>query len=305
MERITSLARQEILALKLLKQLCILWANIISPVLIAIVLTFRETIYSAGSGLFWLLIVSLVFLQISTAVVNLIGGQLIQEAYFEAKNIADENQELKWKVHYLTVEIDYLNTLRASAAAWLEMERQYLELKINSLDQFRDLLWNFLAIVVEAREKFFGVEASELWNFVIYVYSQNLDRLIPVWREKSHLHPSQGLGRHWKPGQGHVGKAFVDCNSKITGDATDPTVANLMAPPASLIQYYDQTVYRSFASIPIKLVNTEKQPFGVLVATSDRVDRFNKANCLILNYLASALANVIHLKQIKYDELHQ
>ena len=66
-----------------------------------------------------------------------------------------------------------------------------------------------------------------------------------------------------------------------------------MAPPASLIQYYDQTVYRSFASIPIKLVNTEKQPFGVLVATSDRVDRFNKANCLILNYLASAVKSIL------------
>ena len=305
MKRITTLARQEVWALKLLKQLCLLWANVISPVLIAIVLTFRETVYSAGVWLFWLLIISLVFLQIATAAINLLGGQLIQEAYFEAKDIADENQELKRKVDYLTKEIDYLNTLRASAIAWLEMERQYLELEIDSLEKFRNLLSNFLAIVVEAREIIFGVEASELWNFVIYIYSRSFNQLVPVWREKSHLHPSQGLGRNWKPGQGHVGKAFVDCNSKIIGDATDPTVANLMAPPASLIQPYDQTVYRSFASIPIKLVSTEEQSFGVLVATSDRVDRFNKANCLILNYLASALANVIHLKQIKYDELHQ
>ena len=243
MKRITSLARQEILALKLLKQLCILWANIISPVLIAIVLTFRETIYSAGVWLFWLLIISLVFLQIATAAINLLGGQLIQEAYFEAKDIADENQKLEQENQYLFRKVEYFTTLQAAATAWLEIEKQYLNQQVSTEVEFKELLQKFLVLVVEGREEFFGFQASELWNFVVYVYSRNLEQLVPVWREKSHLHPSQGLGRQWRAGQGHIGKAFADGTSKITGDATDPSVANLMAPPANLTQPYDSTAH--------------------------------------------------------------
>jgi GAF domain-containing protein len=103
--------------------------------------------------------------------------------------------------------------------------------------------------------------------------------------------------RTWKQGQGHVGKAFSDGTAKITGDALDPNVASLMSPPSTLARGYDRQAYRSFASIPIVLENDLETVYGVLVATSDEVNRFNKFNCLILQHLADTLASVIVLER--------
>ena len=75
-------------------------------------------------------------------------------------------------------------------------------------------------------------------------------------------------------------------------------LAALMSPPTSLIREYDRQVYRSFASIPIVLENEPEEPLGVLVATSNQVNRFNKFNCLILKHLADTLAGVIVLGDI-------
>jgi GAF domain-containing protein len=64
---------------------------------------------------------------------------------------------------------------------------------------------------------------------------------------------------------------------------------------------YDKETYRSFASIPIGPIDENSQPFGVLVATSDQINRFYKGNCLILTHVADTLANVIHLIELSTD----
>ncbi len=95
-----------------------------------------------------------------------------------------------------------------------------------------------------------------------------------------------------------MGKAFIDGNAKITGNALEPNTASLMSPPQNLKRSYDETTYCSFASIPIMLENETEKVLGVVVATSNKVNRFNKFNCLILKHLADTLANVLILKNI-------
>ncbi len=70
---------------------------------------------------------------------------------------------------------------------------------------------------------------------------------------------------------------------------------------------YDETAYRSYASIPILLDETDgatDEPIGVVLATSDRKDRFNKANCQILKQLAKVLFNILSFleKEAKAQE---
>jgi hypothetical protein len=141
-------------------------------------------------------------------------------------------------------------------------------------------------------EQIFDMNASEMWNFAVYVYSKERNSLEPIWRRKHRNHPSSAEGRCWVPGQGHVGKAFVDNELKITGDATHEKVAAMMRPPANNMRSYDHTVYRSFASIPFG-DDGDGDPCGVLVATSDHVDRFNDTNAEILRQAAAVLGTVI------------
>lgn len=125
------------------------------------------------------------------------------------------------------------------------------------------------------------------------MFDSKSNRLRLVWREKHPRHPSAGTARSWSVGQGHVGKAFANREALITGDATNPEIAPLLAAPAGLAREHDAIAYRSIASIPIDGADEKADPVGVIVATSNRAGRFNQANCLILRHAAAVLASVV------------
>ncbi|MDP9837627.1 hypothetical protein J2T09_002379 [Neorhizobium huautlense] len=148
-----------------------------------------------------------------------------------------------------------------------------------------------------------GFEASERWSIGVYLYFPDKDQLQQIWREKSRNHPSGEVGRSWGRGQGHVGKAFVDGKPIITGDAAHPDVIQLCGAPAMLHQNYDVEIYRSFASIPIGPFDEEGAlPYGVLVATSDRQDRFDADSGLLLMHFADSIGVVIALGEFSAVE---
>lgn len=147
----------------------------------------------------------------------------------------------------------------------------------------------------------FGFSASECWNFAVYLYSEKRDALVPIWREKSAIHPSQSMGREWAPGQGHIGKAFVDTKPLVTKDAYQAEVAQFCTAPRDKEAAYDSLAYRSFASIPIGPMNSDKSPYGVLVASSDVEARFDKENTAILLHNAETMALVLALTDTKIE----
>ena len=111
------------------------------------------------------------------------------------------------------------------------------------------------------------------------------------------IYPSEDEGRKWKDGEGHVGHAFHSNITLITPDGTEPHVRDLMAAGANT-KLYDAEVYRSYVSQPISQPDGTARPFGVIVATSDHPDRFNKANALVLHHASIILATAI---QVGYD----
>jgi hypothetical protein len=147
-------------------------------------------------------------------------------------------------------------------------------------------------------EQIFGFGPSEKWNFVVYLYSTSADILMPVWREKAQSHPSDGLGRIWRRGQGHVGFSFANSKAIITEDARSRDVRNLVSAAEGHARDYDESTYISFTSIPIGPVGKQEEPFGVLVATSDRVGRFTSENSRILAHAALAIANALSVAEI-------
>lgn len=302
MEKITNLAQREISSLRNIKIISSIITNFILPSLIAILGWFQSGIRENSEILFWVIISLLIGLQVVIGFLNFRGSQLVTEAYFEAREIFEDNRNNLNQIKQLKETIEDLANVEESFSGLQTIERQSIQQGFQKRDDLYFVIKNLCSILVNGRDAFFKFEVQELWNFAVYIYDDNEGLLIPVWRKKNEYHPATGEGRKWEPGQGHIGKAFADRRSKITKDATDPDVADIMRAPESKFRNYDERVYCSFASIPIGPVEDNSQPFGVLVATSNKVNRFNKANCLILKHVANTLANVIYLNNTKLNE---
>jgi hypothetical protein len=188
-----------------------------------------------------------------------------------------------------------------AASALRTMTAAYVRTGFQKLSDIREAAGEMLAPLYLHGGEVLGFEPSERWTFGVYLYSKKRDELVPLWREKSRNHPSDGRGRAWGRGQGHVGKAFVDRKVIVTGDAAHPDVVQLCGAPANLERGYDREVYRSFASVPIGPIDGDSEPYGVLVGTSDRKDRFDADAALLLMHYADSIAVMIALGQVDFD----
>ena len=292
MKQIKRNARQEIKGLKRLKIALNLVAYLILPFLIAVTVGYKVELEAANVSLYRGLLFVEIAVQVLFGIILLfVDNNLAVEAYFYAKDLDDENIRLRDDNQDILTKINYLLLLENTIKAFREIELQHIRQK----GELVDFIEIAFSLVLKISDRLFNFKSNELWNFAVYIYNEEAQRLESVWRKKHPNHPSKGEARTWKQGQGHVGKAFSDGTAKITGDALDPNVSSLMSPPSTLVRNYDRQAYRSFASIPIVLENDLEIVYGVLVATSDEVNRFNKFNCLILQHLADTLANVIVL----------
>lgn len=292
MKQIKRNARQEIKGLKRLKNALNLVAYFILPFLIAVTVGYKVELEAANVSLYRGLLFIEIAIQVLFGIILLfVDNNLAVEAYFYAKDLDNENIKLRDDNQDIRAKIDYLFLLENTIKAFQEIKLQHLRQKGELID-FIEIAFS---LVLKISDRLFNFQSNELWNFAVYIYNEETQRLESVWRRKHPNHPSKEEARTWKQGQGHVGKAFSDGTAKITGDALDPNVASLMSPPNTLLRSYDRQAYRSFASIPIVLENDLEIVYGVLVATSDKVNRFNKFNCLILQHLADTLASVIVL----------
>ena len=128
-----------------------------------------------------------------------------------------------------------------------------------------------LDMVVAQKDVLLGM-TDERWNFAIYLYEPTGDQLKclicrrPIRAEETAPH------RAWHPGEGHVGLAFSRGEELVASDTSDPQIEQLFRGHGAKHRDDDTARYRSIASIPIR--TRGDNPWGVLVATSDRAGRF-------------------------------
>ncbi|WP_026481063.1 GAF domain-containing protein [Ahrensia sp. 13_GOM-1096m] len=168
---------------------------------------------------------------------------------------------------------------------------------------FEEMISEICAPIYLSGDSLFGFEISEKWSVSLYLHHAKNDLLVPVWREKSATHPSNGLGRVWRQGEGHVGKAFIDRRPILTGNANDEGVAQLCRARGSKLAPYDVNAYVSFASIPLTLTSDDKlNPLGILVASSDKLGRFSEEDTAeILMHYSETIAAILELSAIDID----
>lgn len=291
-------ARQQLDALRRYKVALTLGATVLVPALLAALPIFPDKIVAiGGSWLFWGLFGALVLIQLLLAGWTSRSAQFVQDLYFEVRDIDNCNQALAAEAVELKDLITRLSMQREQMQIWTTMQGRLIASPIESAEGLRQAIDEMLAALINERDTLFGFDRSELWNFAVYLAVEHSGDTVlkPVWRRRDDRHPSQepGLGRAWTPGEGHVGRAFADRRPLITGDASHPDVVTLLQVEDVNRRSYDRDAYRSFASMPIGGGN---RPLGILVATSDRPNRYASADddaVIILAQAAQVLANVL------------
>ena len=79
--------------------------------------------------------------------------------------------------------------------------------------------------------------------------------------------------RSWPVGVGHTGAAYARSAEIVVADLADPALGTLDQLPVPWAHGTDTERYRSIAAVPIRALNDGK-PWGVVVASSDKPDRF-------------------------------
>ncbi len=211
------------------------------------------------------------------------------------------------QIHRLEKEVTSLEEIlkelyfkNMAAFSYRVMSLEYIKnAPTNGIDRnfFSEILNEILSPFYLQGDIIFGFNISECWSIGVYIHDGKNNVLKSVWREKSISHPSQGLGRDWIPGEGHVGKAFIDRRPISTGNANDEAVAQLCKARGSKQESYDDSAYISFASVPIVVSEDDDDlPHGVLVVTSNFENRFSEESTTeLLMHAAQTIALILDL----------
>jgi len=213
----------------------------------------------------------------------------------------DRFRELEEREQQIAALARKWNFESISASTLRNMVGQYLADGLNNEDEFLEAIREILSPLYISGAAIFGFNGAEKWSFALYIYSDSRDLLMPIWRERSIGHPGSDKSRTWGRGEGHVGKAFVDGAAIITGDASLKDVKQLALGPALKNKKYDD-VYISFASVPVGPIGEAgKRPFGILVATSNSKDRYDKNSGYLLKHYADSIATILALSNLNRD----
>jgi hypothetical protein len=277
---------------------------VIFPVLIGVLGAFSSDIRASyGAVVYWvwlavatLFILSALRLQLSSR--SSIALVVENERLSDRIHILETDAEqLTRAIDFLALQVSYNSSARAAVLA-------HAQRGIQDVQQLREALADMAAPLYLQGEFIFDFKLSEKWSFTIYLYSAEQRMLLPVWRERAKDFPSLGDTRSWGPGEGHVGKAFVDQKSIVTGDVRSPEAAEFSSVPPQLRKEYDDELYVSFASIPIgPILEHDNRPYGVLVGTSNRAGRFDRENAGILFQVAGTIASLLITSKSDIDKL--
>jgi hypothetical protein len=159
---------------------------------------------------------------------------------------------------------------------------------------------SLLAPLIKARTEVLQFCSKDFHNFAIYCYDKTSQSLYPFYRDCD-----DRIERHdrvWKVGRGHVGIAFAQNRTIITGDvANNPELQEMLKDDFS---EKDQKFYKSFISSPFSIVDNigNYEQFGVFVITSSRSDHFNEDERLVaVSY--SAILSMYFSNRIKVRKL--
>jgi hypothetical protein len=167
-------------------------------------------------------------------------------------------------------------------------------------EKLTEWLTDLLDFLVTDKLTLFGI-GDEQWNFSVYLFDPATSELSCVVTRRPTKKEEEAPHRSWREGEGHVGKAFQGRRPLVCADSADANVRGFFDAPAGKLMDYDLDRYRSLAALPIQ--SDDEPPFGVLVATSDIVGRFDpedEETFRPLLSLSRTLATLLSVYNVKH-----
>ncbi|HEX2763482.1 MAG TPA: GAF domain-containing protein [Allosphingosinicella sp.] len=257
---------------------------------------------NVGVWPFWIVLALLIALQVVLYFVATLYAETVPELHLEKTELGELQQLMAEDITASDDHIRWLEAANTLASYWSTF--QGLITHLNPIDdkRFAEACRIAVGPMVDAAGTLFDFDYGEVWSVAVYRLDATGESLDAVWWQRPADHPSQGTPRSWRPGDGHVGSAFMQDRILFTTDMTSDEAAMLLKPSVANDRPYDADVYRSFVSAPI-LLDVEPGPlrFGVLVITSNVAGRFNDDNKSIVAHAAQVLAHLFYWRKLADD----
>lgn len=228
----------------------------------------EQAVLAENADLIWM--VGLVLLLIANLLLVFVDRQSVETL----KSLHQQEVQVKeWED-----EASQLQEQNAILSAWLTLTKLLSELTDQAIaaDQVdreteSRLYKATVEFIAEYKSRLFGFN-DDYANIAIYEYDSAVGELLCVACYRTRPSDAEGDHRSWKPGEGHVGKAYELRTELVCSDARLPDVAAWIAAPPEKLRDEDPTRYVSLAAIPIAI--HANQPLGVVIMTSSEPYRF-------------------------------
>lgn len=180
------------------------------------------------------------------------------------------------------LELEQLDWDNKSLSAWLTLSKLLAELIDQAIEaeevdesSAERLYQAAVEFIADYKARLFGFE-DDYANISIYELNSSSGELECVACYRSRPSDAEGPHRAWRPGEGHIGKAFELQRELVCADARMPDVACWIAAPPGKDREDDGEKYVSLAAVPISI--RSDNPIGVIIMTSSEPRRFVNGN---------------------------
>ncbi|MEZ5757535.1 MAG: hypothetical protein R3D86_04875 [Emcibacteraceae bacterium] len=284
---------------KLLKR-CSVLATILLPILFALVTTFKSEWFTNYDKLFWFILAALIILQLIFGSFVIYSSKSTYDVLIYSNDIYKQYQEKRNMLEDAERDLKLQTFLASYSKNWINQIPYLADNIRNDPKNLKDSLNDIFSVVTEDEDSIILLEPKEHIKFVLYIYDEMKDELLPLWKQETTSGKKivDNNSRVWKPGEGHVGIAFNQGGTICTADATESNVANAFRAPQTKLKEYDEELYKSFSSVT--LFNGSGNKIGVLAATSNHKGRFEpNTYAQFVNLASSVVSAILHNQHIK------
>ena len=221
---------------------------------------------------------------------SLFTDKPLSQFLVEFQELEQKQTELENLVAVRGVNQERLNDALYAMAFSLEVLQEFKKQPEASPEQMCERL---LASWVESRETIFDFHQSKnLWNFAVYRCEGNGENKVlkKLWRR--HHEKLDAQNRNWKPGEGHIGRCFVEQIPILSPDTNEQNASLQVlnqSRPVHNGRQEDESYYNSFIT---SFIMVNDLPFGVLVLTSSELCHFQRDDHMLI---AQTLGRLLQL----------
>lgn len=252
------------------------FTTFVFPILLGLLISYEKELFGEEAAAFLIVLSLLIITQIVFGTFLIFSTKSTYDIFANAKALKDE-YKLNLNLLVATDQDLKIQTFLAHySESWMKQIPLFTKNLAEDAGSLKDVFDDMFAPLTSVEDSIFELHSKEHIKFVLYLFRSGSDDLAPFWKQEttSGRKILEEKSRCWGSGQGHVGLAFSKNETICTPDATVQNMVDLFRAPDPKRKDSDNEMYKSFISVPLD--GYGDGPYGVLVGTSNKVERFSK-----------------------------